>query len=143
VVQDSDRTLDPSVRAWMARLLVVRSVGYIEQSVGECLRGHIQEKSGGWMRSFSHSWLERGRNPSPENLLQLLGRFDQALSDEFEVLLQENDEHLRRELSFMVDRRNKIAHGLNEGIRSERAVDLSEVAVTITDWFVLKFNPLR
>lgn len=95
------------------------------------------------MRAFAHSGVERGKNPSAENLIQLLGRFDQSLSDEFEAFIGEEDELIRRELGFMVDRRNKIAHGLNEGLNSERAVALSEVAERVADWFVLKLNPAR
>jgi hypothetical protein len=87
--------------------------------------------------------MERGKNPSADNLLHLLGRFDQSLRDEFEAFISEDDELIRRELGFMVDRRNKIAHGLNEGLNSERAVALSEVAEKIADWFVLKLNPAR
>lgn len=143
LARDDERQLEPEIRAWLARMLVVRSAGFIEQTVSECCRQHIRERSGGWVRAFAHSWVERSKNPSADNLLQLLGRFDQSLSDEFEAFISEDDELIRRELGFMVDRRNKIAHGLNEGLNSERAVALSEVAEKVADWFVLKLNPLR
>jgi hypothetical protein len=55
--------------------------------------------------------------------------------------LDANDERLARELAFLVDCRNKIAHGLNEGIGSQKALALKDVAVEIADWFVLRFNP--
>lgn len=56
-------------------------------------------------------------------------------------MLAEQDELLHRELSFLLDRRNKIAHGHSEGITVRKALDLKRVAVQIADWFILRFNP--
>jgi hypothetical protein len=130
-------------RDWLARLLVVRSCGFIEQIVLEVCRGYLDQRSGGPARSFSSSWLERGRNPTPDALVTFVGRFDAAWSAELRELLDENDERLGRELAFLVDRRNKIAHGLNEGIGAVKAIQLSEVSGEISDWFVARFNPDR
>jgi HEPN superfamily RiboL-PSP-like protein len=126
---------------WLARLLVVRSSGYVEQVVAEVARSFVAQKSGGLVRSFARSWLERTRNPSPANLEQFIGRFDSNLCDEFKFFLDSDDERLRRELEFLVDRRNRIAHGLSEGIGSTRALALRAVAIEIGDWFILRFNP--
>jgi hypothetical protein len=71
----------------------------------------------------------------------LIRRFDGAWADELDQVLSEDDERLGRELDFLVDRRNKIAHGLNEGIGVRKALDLVEPAVTIGDWFVNKMDP--
>lgn len=122
-------------------MLVIRSSGFIEQTAKETCRSHVHSKSGGRVRSFALSWLERGRNPSPDNLLEIVGRFDSALYDDFSALLEDDDQRLRRELSFLVDRRNKIAHGLNEGVSRAKALDLKGVADEISDWFVLRFHP--
>lgn len=143
VVVDEERALEPEVRAWLARLLVVRAAGYIEQAVMECCRAHVKSRGGGWVQSFAHSWLERSKNPNSDNLIELVGRFDQTASDELDQLFRADDEALYRDLASMVDKRNKIAHGLNEGIGPERAVDLARTAETIVDWFVMKFNPDR
>src|SRR4051794_21675215 len=74
VVDDPNKELSPESRAWLARLLVIRASGYLEQVIVECLRGHVNKKSGGLVRSFANSWLERSRNPSPTNILELVGR---------------------------------------------------------------------
>jgi hypothetical protein len=95
------------------------------------------------VRSFAHSWLERTHSPSPESLLTLLGRFDSNLQSEFADFLDDEDQRYRRELAFMVDRRNKIAHGLNEGIGASRSVVLADVAYEVADWFILRLNPYR
>src|SRR5688500_9615639 len=67
--------VNDEVRAWLARLLVVRSCGYLEQTVVEVCRGYVDAKSGGLVRTYARSWLERSRNPSPDNLLEAMGRF--------------------------------------------------------------------
>lgn len=134
---------DPETLTWLTRMLVVRSSGFIEQCANEVFRGYIGARSGGLVRSFGHSWLERSRNPSPDNLSDMIGRFDHELRVEFEALLEEDDQRLRRELAFLVDRRNHIAHGLSEGINREKALSLKEVAFEVSEWLVLRFNPVR
>lgn len=130
-------------RGWLARLLVVRSCGYLEQAAAWAGKGYLAGRSHGPVLSFGHSWLGRARNPWPEALVLFVGRFDMAWSNELSDILQADDQRLHRELSFLVDRRNRIAHGLNEGIGIVRALALSEVAFEIADWFVLRFNPDR
>lgn len=131
------------VRDWLARLLVVRSCGYLEQTVLEVSRYYIDSRSGGLVRSFARSWLERGRNPGPEALEEAVGRFDISLAQDLCAFLNEDDQRLRRELMFLIDRRNRIAHGLNEGIGSRKALELVEVSRAIADWFILRLNPYR
>lgn len=75
---------------------------------------------------IASSWLERTRNPTPETLTELIARFDATWRDEFIDLLDSDDERLRRELAFLVDRRNKIAHGLDEGVGRAKALLLNK-----------------
>lgn len=131
------------VRDWLARLLVVRSRGYLEQTVLEELRGYVHRRSGGPGRAFGRSWLERGRNPSPEALTTRVRRFDAEWSSHLIELLEEHDQRIRREVAFRVDRRNKIAHGLNENVGAVKALQLLEVARDLADWFIGRFNPQR
>lgn len=136
-------TREPEVLQWLTRMLVVRASGYIEQTAREVFWGYVDERAGGLVKAFGHSWLDRSRNPSPENLLDIIGRFDQALRVEFDQLLDADDQKLRRELAFLVDRRNRIAHGLSESINRDRALLLKDVALEISDWLIMRFNPLR
>jgi hypothetical protein len=126
---------------WLARLLVVRSSGYLEQAVAACARGYVDGKSGGPVRTFSLTWLERTRNPSPTNLVELAGRFDRGLQDDLEALLDENDQRLRGELGALVHLRNRIAHGENEGVGRNRALTLSVASEELADWWIVSFNP--
>lgn len=131
------------VRDWLARILVVRSCGYLEQTVLEASRGYVQARSGGPTRAFARSWLGRGKNPTPETLIAHVGRFDANWAENLREFLEADDEGLHREISFLVDRRNKISHGLNEGIGTVKALRLSEVACEVSDWFIARFNPER
>lgn len=72
-----------------------------------------------------------------------MGRFDSTLASEFAALLDADDQRLRRELAFLVDRRNRISHGLSEGVGLRKALDLSSVSSEVGDWFILKLNPER
>jgi hypothetical protein len=135
--------LSQDVRDWLARLLVVRSCGYLEQTVIAVSRGYLSGRSSGPVRSFGDSWLDRGPNPSPSALETLTGRFDNAWATELVQLLDVDDQRLHRDMAFLVDRRNKIAHGLNEGIGTVRALRLKASACEVADWFILRFNPDR
>lgn len=137
------KSRDTEILAWLTRMLVVRSSGFIEQTCREVFWGYIDDRSGGYVKTFSHSWLDKSRNPSPDSLLGMIGRFDLNLRDEFYELLEDDDQRLRRELAFLVDRRNHIAHGLSEGINRDKALALKDVSLEISEWLVLKFNPLR
>jgi hypothetical protein len=128
---------------WLSRLLVVRSCGYLEQTVIEVTRAYVRGKSGGPTRVFAVSWLERSPNPTPEALTTLTGRFDASWSSDLSEFLDAEDQRLSREIAFLVDRRNRIAHGLNEGVGSRKAVALKGVACEAADWFIARFNPSR
>lgn len=141
-IVETSKGMDPDVLTWMSRMLVIRSSGYLEQTAKEVCFFHVESRSGGIVRSFAQSWLEKSRNPSPDNLCDLVGRFDGALQNELIELLDKDDQRLRRELAFLVDRRNRIAHGLNEGVDREKSLKLKGVAVELSDWFILRFNPL-
>jgi hypothetical protein len=128
---------------WLARFLVVRSCGYLEQTVAEVSRAYARDRAGGAVRSFSLSWLERSPNPTPEALLTFTGRFDAQWASYLDDFLSDDDQRLSREVMFLVDRRNRIAHGLSEGIGRSKALVLKAVACEVADWFIARFNPVR
>lgn len=132
---------DDDDQMWLTRFLVVRTCGYLEQVVHETVTGYINLATGGTVRSFSLSWLTRSRNPSADNLLDIVGRFDLSWRTELQVLLDKDDGHLNRELSLLVQRRHQIAHGLNEGLNARKAVALVDTAKMVADWFIRQFNP--
>jgi RiboL-PSP-HEPN len=128
---------------WLARFLVVRSCGYLEQTIAEVVHAYLRGRSGGPVRAFATSWMERSRNPTPEALLVLTGRFDSVWSSDLQTFLEADDQRLAREISFLVDRRNRIAHGLSEGVGGRKALGLKDVACEVADWFIARFNPGR
>lgn len=141
LVKDANPSRGDDINSALARFLVVRTCGYLEQVVEICCKSYIKSKSDFRSSSYGASWLGRGRNPSKESLVSLTRRFDGAWADELFQLLSKDDERLGRELDFLVDRRNKIAHGLSEEIGVRKALDLVEPAMTIGDWFVKKMDP--
>ena len=145
-LSDSVRQRPPSrdddEQLWLTRFLLIRAVGYLEQVVHESFRGHIEHSSYGTVKSFSISWFERSVNPSVDNLCTLLGRLDGAMRSEFEGFIDEDDGSKRRELMLAVSRRHQIAHGLNEGMGTERTLQLVDLLIEIGDWFIRTLNPL-
>jgi hypothetical protein len=139
VNRPKERALDEQI--WLTRFLLVRTCGYLEQVSFETARGYVQEKSGGLVRTFAMSWLERSRNPTPDNLCELVGRFDAQLRGSLESLFAEDDGRLHREICLLVDRRNRIAHGLSEGITESKAVGLKKDAETVANWFIESLSP--
>ena len=133
--------IEAETLGWLSRLLIVRSCGYLEQAVIACARGYVDERAGGLVRAFSRTWLERTSNPSPAALMALAGRFDQNLREELEELLEADDQRLLKELHILVNLRNRIAHGENEGVGRPRALALSSVSEELSNWWILSFNP--
>lgn len=135
----ASRTDDDHI--WLTRFLLVRICGYLEQVVHEAIRGYVGVRSFGLVKSFAISHLSMSRNPTPSNLLALVGRLDSNLCDELQELLEADDQRLHRELSKLVAIRNLIAHGHNEGLTPTRALALRNDADLIAEWFLTKFDP--
>jgi hypothetical protein len=131
---------DEVLRA-MARFLVVRTCGFLEQVIEECCRALISSKASPQVASFGSSWFGRGFNPTPERVVYLVRRFDSSWAAEIHDLLEADDQLVARELSFLIDRRNKIAHGLPEGLGARKALDLATTAHELADWFIARFDP--
>lgn len=137
----SDDSRDMDEQIWLTRFLVVCACGYLEQVVQQVVTGYIHGRVTGTVKSFSLSWMGKSRNPSPENLLDIVGRFDGDWRDELQAMLDANDGHLNQELLMLISRRNQIAHGLNEGLNSRKAIELVLVSKQLADWFVRRFDP--
>jgi len=125
----------------LARFLVVRSTGYLEQVVIESCTAYISSKSEPRVGAFAAGFFDRYLNPKPARLLEIVRSFDPEWEDQLTELFDDGDELLRREVALLVDRRNKIAHGLGEGITSLKALGLLDAAEKVADWFVERFDP--
>jgi hypothetical protein len=143
IERPAEQAVPDDAADWLARFLVVRSCGYLEQTIAEVGRAYTRERSGGPVRAFAISWLERSPNPTPEALVVLTGRFDARWASYLADFLDEDDQRLSREVFFLVDRRNRIAHGLSEGVGRTKALALKDVACEVADWFIARFNPDR
>jgi len=141
LVEAPSREQPDEVTRALSRFLVVRASGYLEAVVDECCRSLIRSKAAPNVASFASSWFGTGRNPSPGKLLELVGKFNgdwkESLCKEFD----EDDEYLRRELDLLVSKRNRIAHGLGEGIGARKALEFASTVTQVTNWFVKTFDP--
>lgn len=140
-VRNRPRERSDTEQIWLTRFLVIRTCGHLEQVAYETARGYISVKSGGLVRAFAESWLAHTKNPTPDNLLELVGRFKVELRDNLNTLFEKEDQRLRREISFLVNRRNKIAHGMSEGVGTTKALSLKADAQLVGDWIVANLDP--
>lgn len=141
LVENPPKNEPDQVAQALARFLVIRTCGHLEKTVQECLRAYVENKSYGRVRLFSQSWLVKLNNPEPERLIELVDRFDPSLALDLQSLFEANDFELKREISLLINKRNAIAHGENEGIGSRKALDLYRYEQDLADWFVLNFDP--
>lgn len=133
--------MDDDITRNLARFLVVRSCGFLEQVAEDRCIAYLTAKSHPRVVAFGTSWFGTGRNPTPGNLVKLVGRFDPSWGQSLQDLFDKDDELLKREIAFLVDRRNKIAHGRNEGIATRKALDLAASATEVAGWFIDYVDP--
>nr|WP_282706025.1 HEPN domain-containing protein [Paraoerskovia marina] len=131
----------PEVAAELARFLVVRSAGYIENTFETCIKHFAEAKSHPAIARHVVNGLFRGRNPAPEVLVERTRNFDEGWAVQLEHLLGDDDSRIGRELAYMVDRRNRIAHGRSETVNRRKALDLADIAVELGDWMATLIDP--
>jgi hypothetical protein len=141
VVDGLDSETSDDVQAALARFLAVRSCGHVEFTFDECLAQYAAAKAHPSVASYVREGLFTGRNPRPDALTQRLRRLNPEWADELDAYFGERDGERTRELSLLVDRRNGISHGQNEGLGVRKALDLAAVAVDIADWVMLRLDP--
>lgn len=125
----------------ISRFLVVRACGHIEFSFEEAFCEYASVQSSAKVGAFVRSQSFRGANPNPARIIKTLDHLDGDLARRFEEYIDQDDQELRRELALLVDRRNKIAHGQNEGVTRRKALDLADVALRISDWLIDELSP--
>lgn len=125
----------------MARFLVVRASGHVEFTFDESFCAFAESKASPSVASFVRTQFFRGANPSAARIGDTLRKLDPSRADAFEAFINDDDQRLKRELDFMVNRRNKIAHGQSETVRRRKALDLADVSLEVADWVVTALDP--
>lgn len=138
---DERKSEDPDVIAALCRFLVVRSCGHIEFTFEEAFCSYAASRSSPAIATFVRSQFFRGSNPTPTKIHGILRKLDTDLADRFNSFMDEDDQSVKRELSLLVDRRNKIAHGQNENVATRKAVDLASLAERVGDWMLIQLDP--
>lgn len=131
-----------SVKVQLARFLVVRSCGTVERVVVECLHGYVESRSSPQVSSYAKSWLPWGTTSAkPSSLANLLQRLSPDISSRFDDFVSKDDEAIKRELSNLVAKRNRIAHGEGENVTAAKALEFRLLAAQVCDWFVDELGP--
>jgi len=129
------------VSAELARFLVVRATGYVEQTFESCLQHFAEEKSHPAVARHVVGGLFHGKNPKSDTLIMRLRSFDEVWATSFGDYLADDDNRAQRELDYMVDRRNRIAHGGSESVNMRKALDLADIAVEIGERLITLLDP--
>jgi len=140
-VDSLDSDTSPETDQAMARFLVLRACGHVEFTFDESFCAFAESKSSPSVASYVRTQFFRGANPSAARIGETLRKLDPSRADKFEDFINEDDQRLKRELDFMVNRRNKIAHGQSETVRRRKALDLADVYEVIADWVVTSLDP--
>lgn len=104
-----DTRLFDEVEHGLVRLLIVRSCGHLEFSVDRTLQAYAETKAPPEIVAHVKSHLYRGANPKPQKVVDKLASFSAAWGGEITESFDADDELIKREISLLVDRRNKMA----------------------------------
>lgn len=129
------------VSTHLARFLVVRATGYIEHTFETCIKHFAESHAHPAVARHVTAGLFKGRNPWPATLLERTKSLSQDWHAQLEAYLDADDARVRRELRFMVDRRNRIAHGESESVNRRKALDLADIALDLGDWLTALIDP--
>lgn len=140
-VDSLDSDTSPETDGALSRFLVVRSSGHIEFTFDEAFCVFAESKSSPAVSAFVRTQFFRGANPTPKRIGETLRKLDPAKADAFGQFIEADDQRLKRELEFMVNRRNKIAHGQSENVNRRKALNLALVALEVGDWVVSTLDP--
>lgn len=142
-VADDSRflALTDDEQMWLTRFLVVRATGYLEQVFFDCTKEHLRVGSSGSAQSFAMSFMERSQNPSSANLKNMFKRLDSELARDLNEYLNRDGCSRRSSLDALVQARHSVAHGLNETVRRERALEWTVLALDLAEWIVRGLAP--
>lgn len=131
----------PEVSGHLARFLVVRSTGYVEHTFETCVCHFAEAHSHPAIARHVTAGLFKGRNPRPDVLLDRTRLLSEDWAESLRRYFDEDDSAVRRELSFMVDRRNQIAHGQSESVNRRKALTLADVALDVGKFLTELIDP--
>ena len=131
----------PDVADVVSKFLVVRATGHVEFTVDACIHSFALSKSHPHVAGYVESSLFSGRNPSPGKLVDHVAKLSPVWGQALQDFLLEDDERRKRELDYLVNRRNRIAHGQNESVNLRKSLDLCALAIEIGDWIVETMDP--
>lgn len=140
-LKDLPDAVPDEIATYLSRFLVVRACGHMEFSLDTAISTVVKMRASPDVHNYIRLGLFKGRNPRPTRLIEAVTGFSQQWGAALKDKLDEDDGLLRREIEFLVDRRNKIAHGESEGIGRIKALALCEHALAVGDEIVRIMDP--
>ena len=122
----------------LARYACVLACAAMERALVQSLSTYALKIGDGRLERYVEASFSRGITPTPEQIAEMLGRFDNAWRDELNSYFAANPE-LKPTVNSVVSNRLRIAHGLSSNLSigsmrdwapSARAVSLKVIAVT-------------
>lgn len=136
-------TDDIEVEAALCRFLVLRSCGHVELCLEQGVVDFLEKTAPPHVHGYIRSGMFKGRNPWPNRIEELLGAFFDDWGRQIKEFLDADDELLNRELKFLIQKRNSIAHGQSEGVARRKALDLCDYAILLADKIIDIVAPVR
>lgn len=115
----------------LRRYLCLRSAGFLEQLVFQCVTVYLESKTGGPTLNFAKSFFSYAPNLNAESLSKLLARFGDDHKVRFETFLSPT---LRESLNDLASLRNPIAHGEVTGGQKLDPERYRRLCKSIYDW---------
>lgn len=107
--------LPDEVRADLAKLLCIRTSGFVERSFAELASRLADRRADPKIATFVESKVGRTTNLSSKKLVSALREFDSSWADNMGAFLESDDE-AKTALDSVVGKRHRIAHGHNDGV---------------------------
>lgn len=108
VIGRADTQFDLQIQSDLAKYLVVRVGGLVEQVISEVVLAHVRTRSAPTVSEHVEWRMKAFQNPSVERVLQLVGSFGKVWRAELEALVTQSE---REALASVMLQRNKVAHG--------------------------------
>ncbi len=123
----SDNT---ELQAQWARYLCILIAGFTETSVQAILNKYVRNKAAPSVANYVYSRLKRFTNPNMEDILILLGSFDNKWRVDIETFAEGK---LKGAVDSIMAQRNLIAHGIDSGISYTRVKEYYQSIIKLIE----------
>lgn len=122
----------------LAQLMTIWASGYLEATCREVLRDYARYRSDPSVQRFVSRNLDRFRNPTMDNVVNLIRSFDEIRARQLEEFARGS---IKESVNGMVAQRHRIAHGRSTDTTIARVSQQFEDARKIANKLKILFQP--